>query len=91
MTEATAADHEWTIIAADQDGDTEDLRENEHAHLEHLLRQGVRELVGEHAKPDEYDILIDGTVQEDLSLTLVAAGLHNESEVLILPKNVSRG
>lgn len=91
MTETSATQNNWTIIAADQEGDTKSLKENEHAHLDQLLREGVRELIGPHANPGDYDILINGTIQEDLSITLTAAGLHNDSEVLILPQNVSRG
>ena len=51
----------------------------------------MRELIGHHANPGDYDLLIAGTVQEDLGRTLVDAGLHDHSEVLILPKDVSRG
>jgi hypothetical protein len=91
MSETTAKQHNWTIVAADQAGDTKNLTENELAHLDQLLREGVRELVGPHANPSDYDLLIGGTIQEDLKLTLVDAGLHDNSEVLILPKDVSRG
>jgi hypothetical protein len=91
MSETAAKQHKWTIIAADQAGDTVELTENEHAHLEQLLRLGVRELIGPHANPDEYDLLIGGTIQEDLHRTLVEAGLHDGSEVVILPTDVSRG
>ncbi|MGI8921475.1 MAG: hypothetical protein ACR2HD_07360 [Solirubrobacteraceae bacterium] len=91
MTETTATQHHWTIIAADQEGDTKSLIENEHVHLDQLLREGVRELIGQHANPSDYDLLIAGTVQENLHRTLVDAGLHDHSEVLIVPKDVSRG
>lgn len=91
MTEITAKQHNWTIVAADQEGDTKSITENEHVHLEQLLRKAVRELIGQHADPGEYDLLIGGTVQEDLHRTLADAGLHDHSEVLILPKDVSRG
>lgn len=91
MTQTAAKPHSWTIVAADQEGDTKSFTENEHVHLDKLLREAVKELIGHHADPDEYDILIGGTVQEDLGRTLVEAGLHDHSEVLILPKDVSRG
>ena len=91
MTDISATQHEWTIIAADQEGDPKSITENEHGHLDKLLREGVRELIGHHANPGDYDLLIAGTVQEDLNRTLVDAGLHDHSEVLILPKDVSRG
>src|SRR5437588_9271312 len=86
MSETTATRHNWTIVAADQAGDTKDLTENEHGRLDQLLREGVRELVGPHANPDDYDLLIGGTIQEDLKRTLVEAGLHDHSAVVILPE-----
>ncbi len=91
MTQTTTDKHRWTIVVADQEGDTANVTENEHAHLDQLLRLGVRKLVGDHADPGQYDVLIDGTIQEDLGRTLAEAGLHDHSEVLILPKDVSRG
>ncbi len=91
MTELTAQQHNLTIVATDQDGDTESITENAHAHLDQLLREAVRKLIGHHANPDDYDLLIAGEVQEDLGLTLAAAGLHDGSEVLVMPKDVSRG
>lgn len=91
MTQTTEKKNSWTIIVADQDGDTASLAENPHTKLDHLLREAVRELVGKHADPNEYDLLIGGTIQEDLGRTLEEAGLHDHSEVLIVPKDVSRG
>lgn len=83
--------NKWTITAADQAGDTVEISENEHTDLDQLLRRAVRELIGQHADPNEYDLLISGTVQEDLGLTLEQARLHDHSEVLVQPKDVSRG
>lgn len=88
---AAAPGREWTITAANGEGDTVELREHPASQLDHLLRQGVHKLVGEHAKPDEYELLIRGRVQTNLILTLEAAGLQDGSEVTILPKDVSRG
>lgn len=91
MSEKTATPNRLTIIVADQEGDTAEIAENKHAHLDQLLRAGLRSLIGEHIDPSEYDLVIDGNVQEDLSKTMEDAGLHDRSEVLILPKDVSRG
>jgi hypothetical protein len=87
----TAAQHKWTIIAADGEGDTVEIQESPKAHLAQLLRKGVHDLVGEHAKPGDYDILIGGTVQEHLNRPLEDVGLHDRSEVTIIAKDVSRG
>jgi hypothetical protein len=91
MSEKTTNKNQLTIIVADQEGDTEEVVENRHTHLDQLLRAGLRKLIGEHADPSEYDLVIDGTPQEDLGKTLEDAGLHDRSEVLIVPKDVSRG
>jgi hypothetical protein len=86
-----AEDHNWTIVAADGEGDTVDLREPKDSRLEHLLRQAVHHLVGAHAKVDDYELLIGGVVQTNLELTLEAAGLHDRAEVVIMLKDVNRG
>ena len=91
MSEKTAAKNKSTIIVADQEGDTDEIVENRHAHLDQLLRIGLRKLIGEHVDPSNYDLVIDGNAQKNLSETLEEAGLHDRSEVLILPKDVSRG
>ena len=88
---ATAAGQIWTITAANGEGDTVELREHPHSQLDHLLKQGVHALVGAHAKPEDYELLIRGRVQTNLTVSLEAAGLHDGSEVTILPKDVSRG
>jgi hypothetical protein len=89
--EAVEAVKKLTIVVADGEGDTKDVIENEHGTLKHLLRRGLKELVGDHADPAEYDLLINGTIQENLEETLVKAGLKDGSEVVILSKDVSRG
>jgi hypothetical protein len=89
--EAVEAAKKLTIVVVDGEGDTKDVIENEHGTLKHLLRRGLRELVGDHADPSEYDLLIDGTIQENLEETLIKAGLRDGSEVVILSKDVSRG
>lgn len=89
--EAVEAAKKLTIVVADGEGDTKDVIENEHGTLKHLLHRGLKELVGDHADPAEYDLLINGTIQESLEETLVNAGLKDGSEVVILSKDVSRG
>jgi hypothetical protein len=86
-----AAEKKWTIVAADGEGDTVDIKESPKGHLRELLRRGVHELVGAHADVNDYDLLIGGTIQEDLGRPLEDAGLHDGSEVTILSKDVSRG
>lgn len=81
----------WTIVAANGEGDTVELHEAKDSRLEHLRRQAVHDLVGAHAKADDYELLIGGVVQADLDLTLEAAGLHDHSEVVIMLKDVNRG
>lgn len=87
----TKTNRRWTIIVADGEGDTAEVVENDHGQLDKLLREGLKELVGKHADPSEYDLVIGGTAQDDLNRTLAEAGLHDRSEVVILSKDVSRG
>jgi hypothetical protein len=87
----TAEDNTWTIVAANGEGDTVELHDAKHSRLAHLLLQAVHQLVGAHAKPDDYDLLIAGVVQTNLDLTLEAAGLHDHAEVVIMLKDVNRG
>jgi hypothetical protein len=91
LPQSAAQNHRWTLVVADGEGDTANVVENEHAHLEQLLRAGLKALVGEHVDISLYDIMIDGTAQDDLTQTLAEAGLHDGSEVVILTKDVSRG
>lgn len=87
----TAQQQHWTITVVDQGGDEQHVRENEHAHLDQLLSKGVKALYGEHVTVGDYVLEINGTDQQDLSKTLAAAGLHDHAEVVILPRDVSRG
>jgi hypothetical protein len=93
MTDQVAqATERWTIVVANGEGDTAEVTLNEHAHLRQLLRDGLKALYGTPTpNPDDYDLLIGGGAQEDLDLTLAEAGLRNHAEVVILPKDVSRG
>jgi hypothetical protein len=87
----TAQHQLWTITVVDQGGDQEHVRENEHVHLAQLLSKGVKALYSEHANVGDYVLEINGTDEQDLSKTLAEAGLHDRSEVVILPRDVSRG
>lgn len=87
----TAAQRIWTITAVAADGDEARLEESPHSLLHHLLDQAVRRLYGDHANPADYELLVNGTVQTDLEVSLERAGLHDGSEVVVQPKNVSRG
>jgi hypothetical protein len=87
----TTAQNIWSITAAAADGDEVTLEESPHSVLSHLLGEAVRRLYGDHARVDDYELLIGGTVQTNLQLTLEQAGLHDNAEVVVQPKNVSRG
>jgi hypothetical protein len=93
MTEKVAeATRRWTIVVANGEGDTAEVRLNEHAHLRQLLRDGLQALYGTPTpNPDDYDLLIGGEVQANLDLSLTEAGLRDHAEVVLLPKDVSRG
>jgi len=45
----------WTIVAANGEGDSVELHEAKDSRLEHLRRQAVHDLVGAHAKADDYE------------------------------------
>jgi hypothetical protein len=65
---------------------------NQNVHCEQLLRDGLHELYGRPGpNPDEYDLVLRGTVVEPLSQTLIAAGIGDGTIVSILPKTISRG
>jgi hypothetical protein len=93
MTEKVAeATRRWTFVVANGEGDTAEVTLNEHAHLRQLLRDGLKALYGTPTpNPDDYDLLIGGGVQANLDLTLTEAGLRDHAEVVLLPKDVSRG
>jgi hypothetical protein len=81
----------WSITVISGEGDEETVEINEHNHLQQLLQKGVKELYGETAKADDYDLVINGVTQTNLQATLTEAGLQNDSEVTILSKDVNRG
>ena len=83
--------HLWSITVVGGEGDEESVRLNEHAHLSQLLERGVKALYGDAANASDYDVLIGGVIQMDLTKTLAEAGLGDGSEVTILSKDVSRG
>jgi hypothetical protein len=81
-----------TIIVADDGGTTATVEINRHAKLGHLLRQGLKDLYGEPGpNRDDYELVIGGTVAEDLDRSLEQAGLGTGSEVAILRKELPRG
>jgi hypothetical protein len=87
----TAAHGVWTIIAVAGDGGEARLEENPHSLLRHLLIQAVHRLYGAHVNADDYEIVIDGVAQTNLDISLEQAGLHNDAEVVVQPRDVSKG
>lgn len=86
------ADHHLSIVVADGEGDEATVTLNPNQHLAQLLREGLAALFGEPVPdPGDYDLLIGGTPVSDLSKTLADAKLKDGSEVVIMPKDVSRG
>ena len=81
----------WKITAIADDGEHVTVEENKNGLLRRLLTEAVHKLYGEDKKVEEYEILIDGTVQTNLDVSLEQAGLHDGSEVVVQPKDVSRG
>ena len=79
------------IIAVADDGEHVTIEEDKDILLRHLLHVAVRKLYGEDKEADKYELVINGTVQTDLSVTLHHAGLHDGSEVVVQPIDVSRG
>jgi len=88
---ATIAQELWTIVAVAGDGDEARFEDNPHSPLRHLLDQAVRRLYGQAANPSDYEMLIAGTVQTDLEISLQQAGLRNGAEVVVQPRDVSKG
>lgn len=81
-----------TITVADDAGATAAVEINRNTKLSHLLRQGLKALYGEPGpNPDDYEIVIGGTVAENLDRTLEEAGLESGSEVAILRRELPRG
>jgi hypothetical protein len=85
------AGERWTIIAVADDGDEARIEESKDGELRRLLREAVRRLYGEGHDVDKYELVIGGVVQQDLEVTLEQAGLHDGSEVVVQPRDVSRG
>lgn len=82
---------QWKITAVADDGEHVVIAEDKDNVLRRLLIAAVRELYGRDKKVDEYELVIKGTVQTDLDITLEHAGLHDGSEVVVQPVDVSRG
>lgn len=87
----TSAQGLWTIIAVAADGDEARLEESPHSPLRQLLDRAVHQLYGQAANPGDYEVLINGVVQTDLETSLQQAGLHTDAEVVVQPKDVSKG
>lgn len=87
----TEKSNHWTIIAATDSGDEASISAHPGETLKALLVKAVHELFGEHANPEEYEILIDGAKAEDLKLSLEKAGLHDDSEVIVQKIDMHRG
>jgi hypothetical protein len=85
--------HKLMIIVADGEGDEAKVHLASDATLAELLGEGLDALYddGSPRNAADYDLVIGGVAQTDLGQTLAAAGLHNKSEVVIVPKDVSRG
>lgn len=81
-----------TIFVASQEGDVEKVKVGPTDRLAALLEKGVEELYPDQDRSAaDYDLVIAGVVATDLTQTVLAAGLRDESEVVIAPKDVSRG
>ena len=85
------ADNRWTITAVADDGDQASIEENKDSHLRRLLTRAVRDLYGPGKDDDQYEIVIGGVTQTDVNVTLEQADLHDGSEVVVQPKDVSKG
>lgn len=85
------ADKRWTIIAVADDGEQASIEESKDGHLRQLLARAVRDLYGPDEDDEQYEIVIGGITQTDLDATLEQAGLHDGSEVVVQPKDVSKG
>ena len=81
----------WKITAIADDGEHVTIEENKDGLLRRLLTEAVKKLYGEDKKVEEYEIVIGGTVQTNLEVSLEQAGLHDGSEVVVQPKDVSKG
>lgn len=86
------SDHLVDILVGDSDGDEETIRVNANNPLSVLLQKGLKALhPHEGLNPGDYDLVINGTVQENLDVKVGDAGLHDGSDVSIQSKDVSRG
>jgi hypothetical protein len=79
------------ITAVADDGEHVTVEEDKDSPLHHLLHAAVRELYGKDKAVDKYELVINGSVQTNLDATLKHAGLHDGSEVVVQPVDVSRG
>ncbi len=81
-----------SITVADDAGATATIEINPHVKLDQLLRRGLKALYGEPGpNAGDYDLVIGGTIQEDLDRTIADVGLADGSEVAILRKDLPRG
>jgi hypothetical protein len=82
---------QWKIKAVADDGEHVIIEENKNGPLRRVLTTAVHELYGKDKEVDKYEIVINGTVQTNLDVSLEHAGLHDGSEVVVQPVDVSRG
>lgn len=81
----------WTITAIADDGEHASIKEDDDGHLRQLLAKAVHVLYGADKNVEDYELVIAGVTQTNLDLTLEQAGLHDGSEVIVQPKDVSKG
>ena len=82
---------QWKITAVADDGEHVIIEENKGGLLRRLLTSAVHKLYGEDKEVDKYEIVINGTIQTNLDVSLEHAGLRDGSEVVVQPIDVSRG
>lgn len=92
QTQAGHGDPRIEVTVLGQEGDEATVRINPNQPCSALLREGLRELYGSPGpNPDDYDLVLNGTVVEPLSRKVEEAGIGNGTTVSILPKTISRG
>ncbi len=90
MTQIETRNLEITVV--DDGGSTAQVEVSPHSPLHELLHRGLKALLGEHRPTDdEFEVVIAGAAQSDLSKTLEEVGLRTGSEVALLRKNMPRG
>ena len=86
-----AGNNRWTITAVADDGDKASIGETKDRQLRVLLTRAVQDLYGYGKDDEQYEIVIGGVAQTDLDASLEQAGLYDGAEVVVQPKDVSKG